>query len=81
MIMLQNTIGDAVQWTSPLVTGGLAAWIFFFYRQDRKDAREKHKHLLDRYHSLSEHFRGIIERNTAAITELTVLVKRMNGPR
>lgn len=76
MFALNETAGNALQWTSPAVTGALAAWIFYFYRQDRKDAREKLRSLLDRYDRLAESFRGIIENNTAAVTKLTTLVER-----
>ena len=79
MFLLDGATGDALQWTSPALTSGLAAWIFYFYRQDRKDARERLRHLMERYHKISEEFRGIVERNTAAVTELTVVVKRLNG--
>lgn len=79
MLMLTDGVGDVVQWTSPLGTAGIVAWLFHFYRQDRKDARERLIQLMERYHTIAEEFRGIVERNTAAVTELTVLVKRLNG--
>jgi len=79
MFMLIEGAGEAIHWTSPIVSGGLAAWIFYFYRQDRKDARERLKHLMERYHTLAENLLETVKCNTAAITELTVVVKRLNG--
>ena len=79
MFLLDGTANDALQWTPSAMATGLAAWIFYFYRQDRKDFRELHKYLMERYHKLAEDFLVAIERNTAAITELTVIVKRING--
>ena len=65
MFMLTDGVGEVVQWTSPIGAAGIVAWMF--------------KYLMDRYQRLAEDFRGIVERNTAAITELTVVVRRLNG--
>jgi len=78
-MFVPNVGGEVAQWTSPVVTGGLAAWIFYFYRQDRKDAREKMRALLDRYDKHLDDFREIVENNTAAITKLTTLVEQYHS--
>ena len=78
-MFVPNVGGEVAQWTSPVITGGLAIWIFHFYRQDRKDARERLRALVDRYDKLAEGFRTIIENNTAAITKLTTLVEQYHS--
>ena len=53
------------------IGGGLAAFMFYFYRQDRK-------HSEDRFAELGAEFRGIVEANTAALTSLK---DALNGKR
>ena len=81
MLLSDLPITDAVQWASPFVTGGLAAWIFYFYRQDRKDSRERFAQLVQQYNAITMEFRGIVERNTIAITKLIIVVEHINGKR
>jgi hypothetical protein len=49
------------------VGGVLAGILFWFYRQDRKDAEQK-------YGALALDFRSIVEANTRAITKLSTLI-------
>ena len=79
--MLLESVGDVAQWAPSVAPTGLAAWFFYFYRQDRKDAREKLTHLMARYHTLAENLLETVKCNTAAITELTIVVKHLNGQR
>lgn len=81
MFMLMESVGDVVQWAPAAAPTGLAAWFFYFYRQDRKDAREKLRNLMDRYNTLAENLLETVKCNTVAITELTVVVKHLNGAR
>ena len=53
----------ALEWTKLGALGGLAAAMFYFYRQDRKDSEK-------RFEELSKDFRNIVENNTTAITKL-----------
>lgn len=63
-LILQGATGPELAPFAGLgIGGGLAAFMFYFYRQDRK-------HSEDRYEALAKDFREIVEHNTEAMTSL-----------
>jgi len=70
-----------------LATGGpvaiLAGIIFFMYRKDRRDTERR---IHDVHNAHSERLEGLLERdqetredNTKAVTELNILLRKLNG--
>lgn len=51
------------------VGGGIAALMFYFYRQDRKDSQ-------DSLQKLGLDFKETVEANTQAMTKLSVLIEQ-----
>jgi len=70
-----------------LATGGpvaiLACFIFWMYRKDRKDTEGRihdvHGAHSERLESLLEKDQQTREENTKALTELNIVLRRMNG--
>jgi hypothetical protein len=52
------------------VSTGIAGFVIYLWRQDRKDRDIERKLQEQRYQTLAEDFRRIVQDNTAAITSL-----------
>ena len=75
---------DLIQIVSSLGVGALLGLvIFWMYRQDRKASedrlREDRKFMEDRLTTLLSNYYEAFENNTKALTELIVLLSRLNG--
>jgi len=75
---------DLIQIVSSLGVGALLGLvIFWMYRQDRKASedrlREDRRFMEDRLTSLLNNYYEAFENNTKALTELIVLLSKMNG--
>jgi len=75
---------DLIQIVSSLGVGALLGLvIFWMYRQDRKASedrlREDRRFMEDRLTSLLNNYYEAFENNTKALTELIVLLSRLNG--
>lgn len=63
---------DAIpNWGATGIGGALAVGMFYFYRQDRKDAEEKMRGVI-------ADFRSLIEANTRAMTSLERAIEERN---
>jgi len=64
-------------------TAVLALFIFLMYRRDRKSSEDKLRQdrmfMEDRLTNILEKDQESREKNTSALTELTILLKSMNG--
>lgn len=57
----------------------LALIIFYWYRQDMKDEMANRDRRLEKEREDKIYLLETLERNTQALTELTILVKKLNG--
>jgi hypothetical protein len=71
---------EFVKWFATLGVGGvLAAFMFHFYRMDRKDCADRHAEHMKRHETTCQRLEVIVQDNTEAMTTVKDGVAQLTG--